>query len=387
MRRLALLLFVLPLSVYAYACSSDDSSTPSTEEDSGTGPGTDSGGPGDDDSGNTPVDSGNDSSTTDGGTDAGDGGDSGDAGDGGACTNPLADAPDGGTVIAHTTLKAVAVGNFPDGPQFVSINDAGTILFSQVYDGTVFRLPGDGNGVQTVFRAAAAELAIGNAAQGNFVYTVNPTGNATGGSILRTQISDGGTDGGFALATGSPNDLVAGAKYLYVSDPGYQGGTAGAVYRFDPGDGGILPITLPPNSATPDGIALSPDGTSLYVAIAGEGLAVQWKILKYSVDANGVATNPATVPFAVTGLPVGLAVDTGGNIWIAENAPANAQNGKVEVITPAGKKWGEITFADSRPTGIAFGGADNKSFYVTAERGDSTPGTLYIGTARCAGVR
>ena len=57
------------------------------------------------------------------------------------------------------------------------------------------------------------------------------------------------------------------------------------------------------------------------------------------------------------------------------------------MIDPTGKKWGEIPLSDSRPTGIAFGGADGKSVYITTERGGAVDGTLYVFSGRCAGVR
>jgi sugar lactone lactonase YvrE len=97
--------------------------------------------------------------------------------------------------------------------------------------------------------------------------------------------------------------------------------------------------------------------------------------------------------------PDGIAVDEGGNLWVAEavipgndNAPTNG--GRVEVFSAAGAKWGEITFPNHRPTAVAFGGAGNKALYITANQ-FSTPGNpsgnytafLFAYETRCAGLR
>lgn len=385
-RRLALFMTVLPFACYAYACSSDDPTSPPLEEDAGD---QDGGGTKDEeDSGKPGTDSGGkveDAGTSDA--------DAGDKDDGGPVVleclgNPLtADggSPDGGVVIPFASLKAIAAGPFLDGPQYIDDGtDAGAIVYSEVYSQAIVRNAPDG-GARVVLRlTGAGNIPIGNAHVGNFIYTTLAREAQNGGGAILRMLVDGGSPTGFdAGPANSPNDLVASAKgFVYFTDPNWQAsGPSTGVYRMAP-DGGVTTISTfnPGNINRADGIALSPDGKTLYVGFFDQG-----RITKYTVDADGVASNPQTFAFTPTNNPTGLAVDIAGNLWIAENSNA-ATAGLIEIVSPTGKKWGEIPFPDSRPTGIAFGGADNKTAYITTER-DDVDGTLYVLPTRCAGVR
>ena len=65
------------------------------------------------------------------------------------------------------------------------------------------------------------------------------------------------------------------------------------------------------------------------------------------------------------------------------------------MFAPDGKKLGEITFPDHRPINVAFGGADNKTVFIVANRnaaaggggGADYNGHIFTFTSRCAGVR
>ncbi|MBN9165467.1 MAG: hypothetical protein BGO98_40520 [Myxococcales bacterium 68-20] len=384
-RRLALFMTVLPVACYAYACSSDDPSPPLSEEDAGT----DGGGTKDEEDSSSPVDSGG---KIDSGN--GDAGDAGDAGDDGGVVleclgNPLtADggSPDAGVVIPFASLKAIATGLFLDGPQFIDDGtDAGAIVYSEVTAQRIVRNGPDG-GARVVLRATGeGNLPIGNAHVDNFIYTTLARETGGGGGILRMLV-DGGSPTGFdGGPANSPNDAVASSKgFIYFTDPNWQaGGPSTGVYRMAP-DGGVTTITTFNGGLAnrADGIALTKDGTTLYV-----GLFDQRTIRKYTVDANGAATYAADFAFVPANNPTGIAVDIAGNLWIAENVD-DATEGLIEIVSPAGKKWGEIPFPDSKPTGIAFGGADNKTAYITTERGiGNVDGTLYVLPTRCAGVR
>ncbi|MBX3223813.1 MAG: SMP-30/gluconolactonase/LRE family protein [Labilithrix sp.] len=376
-RRLALVFAALPLVFYAYACG-DDPTSPSAEEEDGGG--RDGGGTTDEDTGNGKVDSGDIDS-----------GKSEDAGDGGEAEpecvgNPLVPdggSPDGGVTVAFANLRAIGTGQFLDGPQFIDDgSDGGAIVYSEVTSQTIVRNGPDG-GARVVLRATGNNnLPIGNAAAGGFIYTTLARFPGPGGGVLR-MLLDGGAPTGFdGGGASSPNDAVGSSKgFVYFTDPAFQGGGASTgVYRLAP-DGGVTSITTFAGVGTnqADGIALTADGSTLYV-----GFFDARRITRYAVDANGVAANPQVLTFTPADNPTGIAVDVAGNLWIAENG--NGVDGRIEVVSPAGKKWGEIPFPDSRPTGIAFGGKDNKTAYITTERGDD-PGTLYVLPIRCAGVR
>lgn len=153
----------------------------------------------------------------------------------------------------------------------------------------------------------------------------------------------------------SPNDLVIRADgNIYFTDPNYQcNGTAceqgtNRVYRVSPGgEVSTIPAT---GISIPNGIALSPDGNTLYVA--GNG-----NLLQYPVMADG--TVGASSQFAAVSGVDGMTVDCAGNLY----ATVHNQN-NVSVYRPDGSLIGDLAVGSS-VTNVAFGGADRKTLYVT----------------------
>jgi sugar lactone lactonase YvrE len=383
--RLALLVFALPLSFYAYACSSDDDPPAAPGDDAGV-----------DGSQPPPGDGG-------GQPDTGPPADGGDAGPPLCTGNPLtADGgtPDGGAMIGPEAgagaprQLATSVGDYYDGPTYTDLF-GGALVFSQVFGPftpRVVRMGPDGGAVTEVRARADGEfLPIGNAIRGNTILTaLAPTDLAQAAGIWQT-FADGGA--GPTLETGDavdPNDLVALKDgTIFFTDPGFQlQSTTTGIFRIA-GDGGVMPVqTFNTNTNRANGIALSPDEKTLYVAFTDTK-----RIVKYTIT-NGVAAQPEDLSITLIDDPDGIAVDEGGNLWIAEsvrptdfNAPENG--GRVEVFAPDGTKHGEITFPDHRPTGVAFGGPDNKSVYVTANQFNlaTYSGFVFVYGSRCAGVR
>ena len=88
-------------------------------------------------------------------------------------------------------------------------------------------------------------------------------------------------------------------------------------------------------------------------------------------------------------VPDGMAIDVGGNLWIAEaNATTSVASGRIEIFSPAKKKLGTIPFPTQRPTSVTFGGADGKQLFVTTESsisGGSAGVFTYV--SRCVGVK
>jgi gluconolactonase len=168
----------------------------------------------------------------------------------------------------------------------------------------------------------------------------------------------------------SPNDLVYHSNGdLYFTDPPYGLEKNNAdpnkelnfngVYRVSPkGE-----VTLLVSDLTfPNGIGLSPDEATLYVAVSDPKNPV---IMAYSLDAKGNTWN-GRVFFDASklmegrkGVPDGLKVDQKGNLWAT--GP-----GGVLVISSEGKHLGTINTGEATAN-CAFGGKDGSMLYITAD--------------------
>ena len=156
----------------------------------------------------------------------------------------------------------------------------------------------------------------------------------------------------------SPNDMaMAKDGTLYFSDPDFQRDAAPGgqdktrVYRVAK-DGGVTVVddTL----KNPNGVSLSPKGDVLYV----NGMVGDHGVLRAYKIVNGKpGKGNDLVPRL--GIPDGMAVDCHGNIYVTEHTDQ-----RLRVFTPAGKQIATIK-VDANVTNAAFGGADDKTLYIT----------------------
>lgn len=114
--------------------------------------------------------------------------------------------------------------------------------------------------------------------------------------------------------------------------------------------------------AAPNGIALSPDGSKLYVAPSGQA-----EMLVYNVDGPGKLSGGQTLCSLKqpegknnTGGD-GMTVDVQGNLYFTTNLG-------VEIFSPEGKHRGLVVFPE-QPANVTFAGSDRKTMYVTARTG------------------
>ena len=165
----------------------------------------------------------------------------------------------------------------------------------------------------------------------------------------------------------SPNDLtVHSSGAIYFTDPIY-GLPKGendptrelefcGVFRIGP-DGKLDLLTK--ELERPNGIALSPDEKTLYVANSHGPRPV---LMAYPVGSDG-RIGPGRVFFHTGGLkgkgaPDGLKVDARGNVW------ATGPGGLL-ILSPDGKLLGRV-LAGRAAANVAFGGADGKDVFLTA---------------------
>lgn len=268
-----------------------------------------------------------------------------------ADTAPPTDTPDFGDPLAGIGAVETIQGGFQftEGPQWHQPEQA--LYFTDIPASTIYRYL---EGQQAMARVMPSNMANGLAVDGNNMLVAAEHGSR---SVSRN---------GGAIATmfegkrlNSPNDVVVAADgTIYFTDPPYGiNNTTGeigfnGVFRLAP-DGALTAERRGAKTERPNGIGLSPSGRTLYVADTSDGAVYQ-----FPIQADGALGERAV--FAQTaGGADGLAIDTGGNLFVTSNAG-------IEVFAPSGTRWGAIT-VPMKPANCAFGGTDHKTLYITAQ--------------------
>lgn len=154
----------------------------------------------------------------------------------------------------------------------------------------------------------------------------------------------------------SPNDIVVRHDgQIYFTDPAF--GSAVDTRELD--FYGIFHVTPKGElslvarwQTRPNGIALSPDGNTLYVADSD-----QHAIRAFDLDSAGGAARERPFLTGIHGVPDGLRTDVKGNLYVAAN--------NVVLYSPAGKLLGEIPVGET-PSNCAWGDAEFDTLYITA---------------------
>ncbi|MCC6444099.1 MAG: SMP-30/gluconolactonase/LRE family protein [Armatimonadetes bacterium] len=174
----------------------------------------------------------------------------------------------------------------------------------------------------------------------------------------------------------SPNDIVVKSDgSLYFTDPPYgiraqeQVLPFQGIYRLSPR--GKLTL-LVKDFDRPNGLALSPDEKTLYIADSSE----RSHIRAFDVKPDGTLANGrllTDLKGLEPGVPDGMKVDARGNIF-------STGPGGVWVIAPDGRTLGIIRVPEVAAN-CAWGEADGKTLYITASTG------LYRIRLRTAGIK
>lgn len=177
---------------------------------------------------------------------------------------------------------------------------------------------------------------------------------------VRTVLADRSPTG---LSLNAPNDVaVRQDGNLYFTDtrwgarPGVHANPA--VYRLSPS--GVLYVAFEVDM--PNGVALAPDGRSLYV-----GSDAQHRLWRLALDEHGRVGEPAPFPpgpmppAAHLRVPDGMCVDDLGRLYVTNNS---AESSAIIVFEPDGRFAGRIPMP-APPSNCSFGGPDRRTLYVT----------------------
>jgi gluconolactonase len=238
---------------------------------------------------------------------------------------------------------------FVEGPVWVK---QGYLVFSDIYNSRIMKMSAP--------EQSATYRSFTNAANGNSMdvqgrlYSCERDGHR----VVRME-----KDGSVSVVASefegkrlnAPNDVVVRRDgQVYFSDPasdavldprelGFNG-----VYHVTPAG----KISLVAKMTRPNGVALTPDGKTLYVADTQ-----QRKIMAYDLDAQGNASRERVFIDGIDGGPDGLRVAANGNLYIACRG--------IAIYTPDAKLVKMIEFPET-PANCAFGDSDLRTLYVTA---------------------
>jgi gluconolactonase len=273
-----------------------------------------------------------------------------------------------GVVNAGTKIQLVQDGfEAVEGP----MRDAdGSVLFTNNQAGRVLRTATNDK-ISTWFEGPFGANALGRLPKGEIVATLNK-------SLAIGVLQPGAepkvlADKYDGKPFNRPNDLVVDRRgNIYFTDsipPGAANPAAlpSSVYQIAP-DGKLILVTT--SIQRPNGVALSPDEKTLYVA----NTAGEW-VIAYDLNSKGEvgtrrefaklampppaapsATAPATAPAAPSSGADGIAVDEKGRIYVATAVG-------VQVFSDKGEALGVIAMP-KQPQNLAFAGKDRSVLYV-----------------------
>jgi sugar lactone lactonase YvrE len=141
--------------------------------------------------------------------------------------------------------------------------------------------------------------------------------------------------------------------------------TDGKLYRYDACSGALDVIRE--DMITPNGLAFSPDGRTMYVSDSHPARQAVWAY-DYDIDTGTPGNGRVFIDMNLyPGRPDGAAIDEDGCYWICGN-----DAGQVHRFTPDGRLDRSVAVPFAKPAMCAFGGRELDTLYVTSIRTDDT---------------
>ncbi len=252
-------------------------------------------------------------------------------------------------VAATEELQTVATGiTFGEGP---AVDSEGNLFFSDREPSRIWKVPA--GGTAAVFRndANSANGMVFDDQDRLIVCEKNGlTRTEKDSTISRLFTAD-------TLGNEGPNDLTLTSNgSVFFTSSEWNG--EGKAYFWNTATGEcktILAYSYPPLNY-PNGIEYIEEQQLLYINITRKD-----SILKFHVN-DDMSITPLG-GFCKTSTPDGLAIDTKGNLWVA-----NTGSSMISVFDSTGQKLGDITIdGQTGVQNMAFGGPDRTTLYITGK--------------------
>ena len=260
--------------------------------------------------------------------------------------------------------------------------DGRFLFFTNIVNSRIFRYDPEG-GEFTVWREGT------NEANGLMLDANGVINACEGGGRRMVQYPDGGET--IVLCAdfegsrlNSPNDLAIDSRgRVWFTDPRYGDFRDDmeldheSVYRLDPQpDGSWSPVRVTYDTTAPNGLLLSPDEETLYVAQSKNGEGQKRELWAYPIVEGGPEEGSRIVGdhevlhnfYPHRGVD-GMCLDVDGNIVATAGWGVSGPGGMIYVFAADGRVLETHPVPCDSPTNCAFAGPDLRDLYVTSTEG------------------
>lgn len=176
----------------------------------------------------------------------------------------------------------------------------------------------------------------------------------------------------------SPNDLaIDNQGRIWFTDPRYGDDRSDmeldheSVFRADPQPDGTWTVTrITYDTTSPNGLLISPDQKTLYVAQSKYGDGQKRELRAYPIREDGSVGDHQVLHnfYPHRGID-GMCLDTQGNIIATAGWEVSGPGGMIYIFAPNGRVLETHPLPCDRPTNCTFGDADLRTLYVTSIEG------------------
>jgi gluconolactonase len=277
-------------------------------------------------------------------------------------------------------LRRLTATSFLEGP---AADTQGQLFFSDILGNRIVRwTAAEGN---SVFRENAGRANGNVLTRSGWLYTAEGGEMGPGGGrrIVRTEVATGRievlTERFEGRRYNSPNDLTVDEDgVVWFTDPRYGARDdleleVEGVYRIDV-DGTVTRVLDQEHVERPNGIALAPDGTRLYVVDSHPRVGGSRRVLVATIEDDGTLGVPEVlVNFGGARGGDGIKVDSLGRLYVCAGVLEPRSEGESADRAPGVYVYesnGELVEFHPVPldlvTNCCFGGADARTLFVTA---------------------